>query len=318
MVYGGSNFVLVDDEVVCHDLYDFERDYTSEELHGRCIIGKKARRIRWLLHDEKPERTPAAAAFVDACAPNYAHWLTEVLPRIAIFCANEQFKNIPIVVNDGLHRNIMEALLMVTGANRKIYLLPVGRALQCDVLYLTSATGYVPFDWRSKKSLECSHGLFSPMAFEVLCQRLKSYVQTIKPNNWPEKIYLRRNSEIRNIVNSVAIEKFFESNGYTVIEPEKLTFAQQVAIFTNAKAIVGSSGAALANLIFTPPGSDVLIFFSKHPDTIYWYWQNIACACGKTVKYVLGDISDSKLAGIHSSFSVDVDNIVPFIAKVAK
>ena len=38
MVYGGSNLILADDKVVCHDLYNFERDYTSEELHGRTLI----------------------------------------------------------------------------------------------------------------------------------------------------------------------------------------------------------------------------------------------------------------------------------------
>jgi hypothetical protein len=40
----------------------------------------KRRRVRWLLRDPEPERVESAAVFVDACAPNYAHWLTEVLP----------------------------------------------------------------------------------------------------------------------------------------------------------------------------------------------------------------------------------------------
>lgn len=37
-VYGGTNLVFCRDAVICHDLYNFERDYTSEELHGRHLI----------------------------------------------------------------------------------------------------------------------------------------------------------------------------------------------------------------------------------------------------------------------------------------
>ena len=168
MVYGGSSLILADDKVVCHDLYNFERDYTSEELHGRTLIDPKSRRIRWLLHDEEPERIPAAAAFVDACASNYAHWLTEVLPRVAVFCADERFKDIPIVINSGLHQNIMESFFMVAGSEREVILLPVGRGLHCEKLYMTSASGYVPFEWRKKRLSDCSHGVFSPSAFNIL------------------------------------------------------------------------------------------------------------------------------------------------------
>jgi len=81
-VYGGTNLVLLEDEVICHDLYDFHRDFTSDELHNRTRINAKASRIRWLMFDEKIEAIARAAIFTDACAANYAHWMTEVMPRI--------------------------------------------------------------------------------------------------------------------------------------------------------------------------------------------------------------------------------------------
>lgn len=149
LIYGGTNLVLTENGVICHDMYDFDRDYTSEELHGRTLIEPKSGRIRWLLHDDEPEQLPAAAAFVDACAGNYAHWMTEVLTRIAAFCAEEKFKGIPIVVNDGLHKNIMESLSLVAGPDREIITLPIGRAIRAESLYLMSVCGYVPLDRKS-------------------------------------------------------------------------------------------------------------------------------------------------------------------------
>lgn len=309
VIYGGTNLILTKDKVISHDLYDFTRDYTSEELHGRTLIDPRAKRIRWLLHDETPEHLPVAASFVDACAPNYAHWLTEVLPRIALFCAEEQFKDIPVVLNSGLHRNIMESLFMVGGQGREIITLPVGRALNVETLYLTSATGYVPFERRNKKLTRHSHGLFSPLALECVRDRINFYSKKLPKLSWPEKIYLRRNSGIRKVTNEVEVEEFLVTRGYVIIEPEKLTFLQQVQLFSNAKVIIGSSGAALANIVFSSSEARIIIMISKYPETSYWYWQNIAAASGKAVHYLFGEVKLGDANGIHADFKIDIHQL---------
>ncbi len=309
MVYGGTNLVLTKDEVICHDLYDFERDYTSEELHGRTLIDPGKNRIRWLLHDDSPEQLPAAAAFVDACATNYAHWLTEVLPRIAAFCIEEKFKDIPIVVNDGLHKNIMESLFLVTGEGREIITLPIGRALQVDALYLTSVAGYVPFDRRNNKLQGHLHGVFSPRAFELLSNQIASIAENLPEKAWPEKIYLRRNSGTRKVANSAVLEDLLVDHGYVIVEPEKLSFLEQVQLFRNTIKIVSPTGAALSNAIFCKPGVNIGVLMAKHENMIYRYWANMLSPLGIVVSYVLGDIIDDRSNGIHADFDIDEKNI---------
>lgn len=309
MIYGGTNLTLTKDGVICHDLYDFERDYTSEELHGRNLIDTRKRRIRWLLHDETPERIPAAAAFVDACASNYAHWLTEVLPRIAVFCAEGQFKNIPIVVNEGLHKNIMESLCLMAGPEREIITLPIGRALQVDSLYLASVAGYVPFERRNNKRPGHSHGIFSPVAFELIRTQVWSFTEELPEQAWPEKIYLRRNSGARKVTNAAVLEALLVSQGYAIVEPEKLTFLQQVQLFSAAKEIVSPTGAALSNAIFSKPGTRIAIIMARHENMIYRYWLNMLAPVQINVFYVLGNIIENHHLGIHADFSVDVKNI---------
>jgi len=308
--YGGTNLVLAGGEVVCHDLYDFHRDYTSEELHGRTLIASKSSRIRWLLHDEAPEPISVAATFVDACAPNYAHWMTEVLPRIALFCAEDRFKEVPIVVNEGLHHNIMESLLLIAGTDREIITLPIGRALVVNTLYLTSVAGYVPFERRTNNLSRHSHGMFSPKAFEEIRNKLIAPADRVTNNDWPEKIYLRRNSGSRKVTNADEIERLLISRGFVIVQPEKFSFLEQVQLFANAKVVIASSGAALANIIFCPPTTEILIFISKQPDTSYWYWQNMASASGKVVRYFLGEAVSGSSQGIHADFSISPDEVL--------
>lgn len=310
MVYGGTNLVFTQGAVICHDLYDFERDNTSEELHGLHLIDAKKKRMRLLHHDVAPERVPVAAVFVDACAHNYAHWLTEVLPRIAAFCAEEQFANIPIIVNGGLHHNIMESLYPIIGPEHEIITLPAGRAVQADSLYITSVAGYVPFERRDDQLSGHSHGLFSSSAFDLIRKRVFAFTDKLPPQNWPEKIYLRRNSDTKKVTNASELDQILINRGYVIVESEKLTFLQQVMLFSKAKEIVGSSGAALANLIFAPSNASVQILIGKYPNTSYWYWQNIACASGKAVSYILGEVAARDHRGIHADFTVNLQHVL--------
>ncbi len=310
VIHGGSNLILTQDAVICHDLHDFKRDYTSEELHGRILIAPQKGRIRWLLHDELPEQMPAAAAFVDSCASNYAHWLTEVLPRIAVFCDDERFKGIPIVVNDGLHKNIIESLFLVVGAEREVFTLPIGRAIQVGLLYLTSVAGYVPFERRNNKLAGHSHGVFNPRAFELIRKKLPSLIEGTTKQAWPEKIYLRRNSGVRKVTNSAELEDFLVARGYVVVEPEKLLFTEQVRLFNNASEIISPTGAALSNAFFCKPGTQITVLMSKHPDMIYRYWCNMLTPIGMNVRYVLGNNVGGSNAGIHGDFMVDVADVM--------
>ncbi len=311
LIYGGTNLVFAQNAVICHDLYDFERDYTSEELQGRHVIDAKKMRMRLLRHDATREKIAVAATFLDACAPNYAHWMTEVLPRIATFCTLEQFANVPIIVNDGLHRNIMESLMPIVGSEREIITLPVGRAIQVDLLYVTSVAGYAPFEKRYANLKNHSHGRFCPPALQVIRDRIYSLTDGLSPKEWPSKVYLRRNSAARKITNEVEIERIFHKNGYFIISPENLNFLEQVAIFRNATDVVGSSGAALANLIFSQPTTGVSIFIARLEGTSYWYWQNLASSVTNRISYILGKSIEKN--DLHANFDIKIDDVINYL-----
>ena len=314
-IYGGSNLTLVDNKVVCHDLFDATHDLTSEELHGRALIDPKRKRIRWLSYDKEPAKLSTAATFVDACAPNYAHWLTEVLPRIALFCTQECYNEIPIVINDGLHENILNSLFEVIGSERKVIALPIGRAITINKL--TSVAGYVPFG-RRKECLEHSHGAFSPGSLAVLKNHMLSMCNVVEENKAVrhQKIFLRRNSDTRTMVNSREIEELLIEKGFVIIETDKLSFLEQVNLFNNAKQIISPTGAALANAIFCKPGTKVAVLMGKHKDMIYRYWLNILAPLQLEISYVLGAIVKNRDLGIHGNFFIDPKDVLNLLQEM--
>ncbi|MEZ0148690.1 MAG: DUF563 domain-containing protein [Candidatus Reddybacter sp.] len=318
VVVGATNLVAASGKVIHHDLFRIDEDYTSEELHARVHINTRRSRILWDRGLAELQTVDKAVVFTDACAFNYAHWITEILPRIALFCGDPQYDDVPLIIDAFLHENIMDSLYQIVGDRRKVFILDADRMLDVKNLYTVSVTGYVPFQPRKEGVKIHSHGLFSPDAFECMKARFFLRNEEVSKESWPERVFLKRNSEIRCLVNANEIEAYLSSQGFAIVEPEKLSFTQQVSLFKNAKTIIGSSGAALANIVFANENANIFILMGGYKNTSFWYWQNIACASGSYINYVVGKCVNSDYSGIHSDFIIEMDDLKDAIKDAIK
>ena len=189
-VIGGSNLSIVNNEIISHDLLAISTDLTTEERHFRINCKGNICRLTDKIMTKKHGKLSEAASFVDGLSHNYAHWMTEVLPRIVSFCSRSQYRHVPIVVDDKLHKNIMATLEKVVG-RRKVYILPMNHTVKIDMLYATSVAGYISYEQRYKYIRASSEGKFNAHAMRLV-------VSLLKPLNdkrqTPQRIYIRRNS----------------------------------------------------------------------------------------------------------------------------
>jgi Glycosyltransferase 61 len=94
-----------------------------------------------------------------------------------------------------------------------------------------------------------------------LSKRLCSTIEPIMGNK--KKIMLIRVGNWRNVKGQEALAKRLIPLGFEVVDPSRLSFIQQIEIFSNAEIIIGASGAAWANLIFCKPGTYILSLCSS-------------------------------------------------------
>lgn len=312
-VFGRSNLVGVADAVLHHDLADYTHDSTSEELHGRVQIDPVHRTVQWLSSQEVNRHVTHGVAFADAVSANYAHWLTEVLPRMHAFAKACPDSRATALVDVGLHTNLKASIDLVLPATMKrLELFPTERVV-VDKLELVSATGYIPFNRRIRGGSGHSHGSFSATALTSMRGHLLA--QAGRPmTTWPRRVLLRRSSAARALDNEQALETVLAQHGFASVYPERLSFVEQVQLFSTAEMVVGASGAAMANCIFCPPDARIVICVSLHPAHGYNYWQAIAGAVGNRVNYVLGRIVGSAAPGVHSNFPVKLDHVLQALA----
>jgi hypothetical protein len=78
------------------------------------------------------------------------------------------------------------------------------------------------------------------------------------PDETYSKLYILRRGK-RSLINYKEVEIFFKELGFKFIEPHKLTLADKVAIFSNAKIVVGPLSSGFTNLIFSKNDTKVLV-----------------------------------------------------------
>lgn len=308
-ILGGSNVVFSGHTAISHDLFDIRKDYTSEELHRRYLLSPSLKFLIRNFSGIRRRTFQQAACFTDACSGNYAHWLTEVLPRIYLFTESGMSSEIRMIIDRGLHPNLMESFHVIAGENPNVFKLGRNRLAAVESLSMVSCAGYVPFGRRSSKTKGHSHGRFSPATFKGMVNKIRRNLGIEAKQGW-RKLYIRRNSSVRTVSNLQEFESVLMQHGFEFIEPELLTFAEQVKLFSEAGVIVGATGAAMANLIFCSSLTKIIVMMGIHDEMPYAYWQNMASAVGNNVSYVLGKVSDSSFRGIHANFRIETKDLL--------
>jgi capsular polysaccharide biosynthesis protein len=97
------------------------------------------------------------------------------------------------------------------------------------------------------------------------------------------------------MTNRGEIEAAARDAGFTVVRPEGMSLATQVALYSGCEVLVGEYGSALHNSVFCGPDALVcgLRGTSQHPSFMQ---SGIATALGQGAAYVFGDTSGQDVA----------------------
>ncbi|AVG24483.1 glycosyltransferase [Pontimonas salivibrio] len=190
---------------------------------------------------------------------NWYHWLVDGLPQLHM--ANrlpEHLRDYPVIVPEQIFRypTMLDALELFKG-HRDMIVMPEWALLEADSLVwidplelsnLPKQQGPSPLDSRlhllHRDGMESYRDVY-----------LEAYApQEVTPHR---KLFLARDTKRRSYNQEEALEVAKEF-GFEACYPEKLTLAEQVQVFREAKYLMGPSGAGFAGLLFCQPGTSAL------------------------------------------------------------
>ena len=189
--------------------------------------------------------------------PNYGHFLYDGLPLIHLLMATLH-RNRPIIVGPALS-DWQHAILAVLG------LADDYRVITHPVVFRKLVTTslislHVPYPTRFVRPMLDTirfrvGGPAQPRTRRVFVSR----------SDTPAK---------RDMINRDAVEARFSAAGFDIIHPQRLTFVEQVELFSACIVVAGESGAGMANIGFCDPGTKVL---EIQPSLFVEGWTRAAC-----------------------------------------
>jgi hypothetical protein len=310
---GGTNFIVRADTAFHYPEFKPQRDVCVGERFGAIVVKPKDGIIT---HDlvHASDIVDEAVSLLGQSAGNYAHFLTEVLPRLAVINQHGKFAHLPLLVDGWIHANHLELIRLLTGDQRRLIKVAVHNPVRVSRLIDVSTVSYAPPEMRSylegrrPDPVPDEAYSFNGRALDVLRSSFN------RAGTTGRRIYLHRKvgptGNGRELVNTTKVERIAQRSGFEIIDPMKLSIPEQIEMFQSAEAVIAPTGAALANLIFTPPGAKVLILAPYFDGGNYYYFNSLMSVLGHDVKYVLGPqvVRGSKSPHpYHANFRVDLN-----------
>ena len=123
-----------------------------------------------------------------------------------------------------------------------------------------------------------------------------------------------RHPHYRVLQNERTLAAALEARGYDVIEPETLSFDQQVAAFGNARLIVCVGGAAVYNASFC---RDDTVFVSIESGAAFLEpHTNLLSSLGLPYGVIVGTQDADDPSPVHKSWTVDIDDVVARLTQI--
>jgi len=274
---GALSYLLLDDSWTAVDLHEFFGAYASP--YGVVFRGGSVEAVSL---DYSMVRQRNNATFVKKIAAgrvrhapgtcvvannaffiNYYHWLLEALPRL--YCVRDEVRNASLILCDDVTSFHRETLALFECGN--VMYVRRDELVRADTLLLP-------------EPVSPRYGQHNPKLLREFADWMRRRVGRDDGRRNPgRRIYVVRGQDKRRrAVNDVELDALLAAHGFEPVVLERLSVAEQVALFGQAEAVASLHGAGLSNMLFMPPGGAVIELVSdRYPDGCLF---NLAAACG--------------------------------------
>jgi hypothetical protein len=237
---------------------------------------------------------------------NYAHWLTDNLIYLYVYVTKMKPLGIKIVLPDSL-LGFAKETVEIMGIEAADIIVAGDEVLAFDDLHFMDTIYFGEI----------------PHIFKDAVHYLKA--NALKGQSAPsvdQSVYIsRRDAVSRPLINNAELEAGLVQSGFDIVATGELTLRAQIALFANAKIVVGQHGAGLINAIFCEPGAVLIEIFPEY--MLQAHFWTTASLVGVRYGFVSGTSfdADSSIVSVDGNWDsvsvIDVDRVVDVCRRLA-
>jgi hypothetical protein len=221
---------------------------------------------------------------------NYGHWLVELLPKAITL--KENFKGCDLNYLLPKHPIAMQSLRLAS--------LEMCGIKSDNVVWIDDS----PLHFEELITLS-PNSIHSHTHTYLGLHKVRAAAATLPKieDSFGELIFIgRKPITKRRCVNEAEIVDFCQKYGFRLIYPEDYTLNQQIAIFSQARFVISTLGAALTNVLWCNSECKIIALTSSvGEDFFFWDISNIM---KHEYNIIYGAPSDDPGKGVHQNFTV--------------
>lgn len=315
---GKTDFIFTRQHAIAPDPFVESRDTCPAAVFGALTLTHKEKKVRFYKRTTEL-KIASAINLIGQSTTNYAHWLTEILPKLALANTREDLRDTPVILDKYLPKNILESVDLIGGKERRKFFLSKWQEAKIEDLYCLSQPGYEPY---------IPHGINNRAISRIANSFSKPALHALRENAWRatevqprrrKRILLGRSkgsANLRGLENADQVIALAEGEGFQAVDPAELSFAEQVQLCSQAEIIIAPIGAALANMIFAHENCKILILSPYFDGANYYYYSNLAATLGHKCYYLVGPPTNSRIHPMHSQYNIEIQTLRTSIRKL--
>jgi capsular polysaccharide biosynthesis protein len=146
----------------------------------------------------------------------------------------------------------------------------------------------------------------SPHAIKAL-RDLSDRLIPVLPRTGRRIFLSRRDATTRQLLNDVEVYARLEPLGFEWVEPGRMRFLDQMSTFKSSSKVVAVCGAALTNMVFLPPGSEV-VMLTPQTAAGFWFWD-LSHHVGARFTVVFGRNNDRSVKDKSADFRIRPEDV---------
>jgi Glycosyltransferase 61 len=211
---------------------------------------------------------------------HYYHWSHDVIMRMRGI-ADRLPTDIKLIVPEGMQPFQLETLSLLGLDDRERVPFPATDVWELENLYVVKPTLKTQID--------------SPEPYRWFREAAMARYGIAEVPPMRRLLVTRRHDEHWRTTNEDEVDSLLSKYGFETVAPARLSFREQIELFGQADIIVGT-GAGLMNMVFSPPGTQILQF--QDPGHVVHALWTMAAAMDFDYHYLLCDPVLNPAAGI--------------------
>ena len=174
----------------------------------------------------------------------YGHWILDALPRLAVL---DEFPSDTGILVPPFRTRYQEESLQLLGLLDRCRWTSEQHLL-LDEYYFSSPVSMIV--------------AYSPYAVAFLRKAFLPLAERAATK--PKRVFVTRNTRIRNILNREEVDAFFAEAGWTICDTAEMSFIEQVRLFADAETLCLVHGSAIQNSVWCPEGCKIIELFAAN------------------------------------------------------